>query len=569
NLAQMGKAMKHYEGQGQGNLPQDDWLNKLKPYVDDSDKIFLDPADTNGVPSYALTNKVRTFGTGDSKKIAIVESDESTITIETTNCTGGTATITNEPVARHLGMTNALLYGGAVRTFEPAEIELADSTNEPLVIWWLPYNENGNVCGTVVTIDNPNSLPEPSGTEPDTVIETPDQPDSSTPPGSVPPAGSTSPCYNEDSGFPEVLNGQYLKAFLCNPPDAVYPDYIDIPLDGSHDRVRVEDRTANSYLLNFEDWNDWDWNDHRVSFTREPNGDITICYVGDGAGYEASIYNPPFGNGQLMASGVLEAIGMIPNPFAPDDEECALNPVGTCATIPGNVPGRCLNVVAGPNVISAPNAPVDLDGEIFATTGSGLTVTWHKVSGPGTVTFADPNSEVTYATFSAVGEYVLRLHATDGTYDATDDVTVTINPSGAVTARYMRVEQSRPNLISLVEVEVYDANGTNHALSGTASHIVTHWGGEASRAIDGNNDCSDNTSISHSGNDNTPVDWWEVDLGQEIDVSLIRITTRCDGGWGWNQGMVPMLLDASRSTVWTGSEMNPDGVNPVYNFNPQ
>ncbi|MCG8583770.1 MAG: LamG domain-containing protein, partial [Pirellulales bacterium] len=79
--------------------------------------------------------------------------------------------IENDLVARHLGMVNALLYGGSVRSFELAEIDLTDSTNEPLVLWWLPYNEHGNVCGTVVTIDNPNELPEPSGTEPDVTLE--------------------------------------------------------------------------------------------------------------------------------------------------------------------------------------------------------------------------------------------------------------------------------------------------------------------------------------------------------------------------------------------------------------
>ncbi|MCG8585878.1 MAG: type II secretion system GspH family protein, partial [Pirellulales bacterium] len=167
NLAQMGKAMKHYEGLGRGNLPQTDWRNTLRPYADDSDKIFLDPADTNGMPSYALSNKVRTFGSGDVKKIAIIESDELIITIDSANCTDGTPIIINEPVARHLGMANALLYGGSVRSFELVEIDLTDTSYEPLVIWWLPDQEHGNVCGTAVTITNPNPLPTPSGTQPE------------------------------------------------------------------------------------------------------------------------------------------------------------------------------------------------------------------------------------------------------------------------------------------------------------------------------------------------------------------------------------------------------------------
>ena len=178
NLAQMGKAMKHYEGQGQGNLKQADWLNKLVPYLDGSTDVFLDPSDEDGLPSYALSNKVVKFGSDDSDKIAIIESEEATITINTTTCTASNPTITNGPAVRHSGTINALLYGGSVRTFELAEIDLTNTSNEPLVIWWLPYSEHGLVCGSVVSIDNPGTLPpSPSGSSPDPTIEASPAPD--------------------------------------------------------------------------------------------------------------------------------------------------------------------------------------------------------------------------------------------------------------------------------------------------------------------------------------------------------------------------------------------------------
>ncbi|MFB3855156.1 MAG: glycoside hydrolase family 127 protein [Vicinamibacterales bacterium] len=41
-------------------------------------------------------------------------------------------------------------------------------------------------------------------------------------------------------------------------------------------------------------------------------------------------------------------------------------------------------------------------------------VSWSKESGPGTVTFADPSSAITTATFSAPGSYVLKLTADNG-----------------------------------------------------------------------------------------------------------------------------------------------------------
>ena len=49
---------------------------------------------------------------------------------------------------------------------------------------------------------------------------------------------------------------------------------------------------------------------------------------------------------------------------------------------------------------------------------------WSTVSGPGTVTFADPGAAVTTATFSAPGEYVLKVTADDGTTTASSTVTV-------------------------------------------------------------------------------------------------------------------------------------------------
>ena len=182
NLSQMGKAMKHYEGLGRGNLHVDDWLNKLAPYVDDVEEVFVDPNDDE-LPSYALSDKVAQMGANDHAKIAIIESDDEVILLGTTNCPGGTATISGAPVARHSGTVNALLYGGSVRTFEPVDIDLADSSYEPLVRWWLPDREHGNVCGTVVVIDNPNTLPEPGSSEPESTLEpTGSEPDSTEPP---------------------------------------------------------------------------------------------------------------------------------------------------------------------------------------------------------------------------------------------------------------------------------------------------------------------------------------------------------------------------------------------------
>lgn len=56
---------------------------------------------------------------------------------------------------------------------------------------------------------------------------------------------------------------------------------------------------------------------------------------------------------------------------------------------------------------------------------------WSKVSGPGDVAFTKPNSPVTEASFTAPGEYVLRLTANDSQQSASDEVTVTVLPANA------------------------------------------------------------------------------------------------------------------------------------------
>ena len=75
-----------------------------------------------------------------------------------------------------------------------------------------------------------------------------------------------------------------------------------------------------------------------------------------------------------------------------------------------------------------------------------LTFVWSKVSGPGTVTFADPQELDTTASFSAEGTYGLRLSAGDGAQSAADDLTVTVNGPSQQTLK--------------IETVAWDATGT-------------------------------------------------------------------------------------------------------------
>ncbi|HKO42296.1 MAG TPA: PKD domain-containing protein [Pyrinomonadaceae bacterium] len=57
---------------------------------------------------------------------------------------------------------------------------------------------------------------------------------------------------------------------------------------------------------------------------------------------------------------------------------------------------------------------------------SSLSVIWSRVSGPAEVTFTDPHAEITAAQFSAPGNYILRLTASDGALVAFDEITIDI-----------------------------------------------------------------------------------------------------------------------------------------------
>jgi RHS repeat-associated protein len=70
--------------------------------------------------------------------------------------------------------------------------------------------------------------------------------------------------------------------------------------------------------------------------------------------------------------------------------------------------------------------------------GSTLSITWTKVSGPGNVTFATATAQSTQATFSVAGDYVVKLTASDGALSTSDTVAVhaftgalTLTPSAA------------------------------------------------------------------------------------------------------------------------------------------
>jgi RHS repeat-associated protein len=97
--------------------------------------------------------------------------------------------------------------------------------------------------------------------------------------------------------------------------------------------------------------------------------------------------------------------------------------------ITANFKNQAPEVEAGPDQTGLVQTPIVLSGSV---TDDGLpadvrlVITWSKVSGPGTATFADPSADVTSVTLSDPGTYVLQLTASDSEFSVSDQVTVQV-----------------------------------------------------------------------------------------------------------------------------------------------
>jgi len=89
--------------------------------------------------------------------------------------------------------------------------------------------------------------------------------------------------------------------------------------------------------------------------------------------------------------------------------------------------GGGISVTAGADQVIVFPAAVSLSGSASDSNpafADALTTVWSSVSGPGTVTFANPSALATSAMFSTSGVYDLRLTATDGVFTANSDVKI-------------------------------------------------------------------------------------------------------------------------------------------------
>src|SRR5688572_1437787 len=103
-----------------------------------------------------------------------------------------------------------------------------------------------------------------------------------------------------------------------------------------------------------------------------------------------------------------------------------------------------------------------------------LTITWSKLSGPGTVTFAPPGALSTTATFSAAGTYQLRLTVSDGALSASDDMTVVVSPAPIVN-QSPTVDAGPDMAITLSASVTLSGTATDDGLPNPPASMTTTW----------------------------------------------------------------------------------------------
>jgi RHS repeat-associated protein len=154
------------------------------------------------------------------------------------------------------------------------------------------------------------------------------------------------------------------------------------------------------------------------------------------------------------------------------DSQFTLTDDVTVTLQPDNFPPT---VSAGADkAITMPDNTVTLDGSVTddgRPVGVPLSVSWAKVTGPGTVTFGSPGQAVTTATFGATGSYTLRLTANDGKVTRTDSVVVTVNPDNFAPTANAGANQTitLPNTVNLAGTVTDDGKPAGSAL-------VVMWG---------------------------------------------------------------------------------------------
>jgi hypothetical protein len=156
-----------------------------------------------------------------------------------------------------------------------------------------------------------------------------------------------------------------------------------------------------------------------------------------------------------------------------DDGESTASDTITITVEPQN---QAPSVDAGSDQTVVVTDAVSLDGTVaddgLPNPPGSLIIAWSLQSGPGTVTFGDAASVDTTANFSAAGDYVVALSATDGALAASDSVTVTVTPPAN---RAPTVDAGPDQAVAIDGAASLDGTVADDGLPNPPASVTTAW----------------------------------------------------------------------------------------------
>ena len=221
--------------------------------------------------------------------------------------------------------------------------------------------------------------------------------------------------------------------------------------------------------------------------------------------------------------------------------------------------------------------PFALSLQGAASDDEDLAITWTLASGPGAVSFQNPSSAQTVASFSAPGIYELLLSASDGELTSSDTVAVTVNPAVYPAPDLSDVDPDRGwlrvapaevdmNAAGLAAAQAYAERAGGTGLIARRGRLVHSWGNIDKRydlksttksigaialalAIDEGRAQLSDTAASHLPTFGTPPN--TNDATQLQNITLLQLATHTAG---FEKTGAYGKLISTPGTIWSYSD---------------
>jgi len=263
NLHNLGIAFRNAENQ-RARVNSTNWTTTLKAFTENQSETIGCPSAEELENSYGMNNRAHLFGSGDADRILMLDYLEPEANIVGLSQESRCKEWGENAAFRHAGTCNVLFYGGHVRTLKPMAISPC-----PQDALGIPGTGTGG-GGSSTFIES----------EDDAIYQLAWEPHKG--PGK-------GPCYEEDKGFPEVLeyrlriNNTGMELPLT--PGHIHPGE-------SRSRIFLVADTEYQYEVWIEDAGDFDYDIH-VILKRLDNGDIRMSYLSHTYhSYNYTIYDP-------------------------------------------------------------------------------------------------------------------------------------------------------------------------------------------------------------------------------------------------------------------------------------